>query len=61
VAVKELGDNSVNLTVRPYVHVEDEPDVTFAVTEQVKLRFDEEGVSIPFPQRDVHLFQANSG
>ncbi len=59
VAVKELGDSSVNLTVRPYVHVEDEPDVTFALTEKVKLRFDAEGVSIPFPQRDVHLIQAN--
>lgn len=59
VAVKELADNSVNLTVRPYVHVEDGPAVTFAVTEQVKLRFDEQGLSIPFPQRDIHLFQAN--
>ena len=59
VAVKELGDNSVNLTARPYVNVEDEPDVTFAITEEVKLRFDKEGVSIPFPQRAVHLFRAN--
>lgn len=59
VAVKELGDNSVNLTVRPFVQVEDGPAVTFAVTEQVKLRFDEQGLSIPFPQRDIHLFQAN--
>ncbi len=59
VIVTELGDSSVNFSVRPYVTVRDEPAVTAAMTEQVKLRFDEEGISIPFPQRDVHLFQAN--
>lgn len=59
IAVKELGDNSVNLTARPFVNIENGPAVTFAITEQVKLRFDAEGISIPFPQRDVHLFQAN--
>ncbi len=55
--VSELADSSVNLTVRPYVHVNDIPSVTAAVTEQAKLRFDAEGISIPFPQRDVHLFR----
>jgi len=59
VAVQELGDSSVNLAVRPYVKVADMVPITFAITEQVKLRFDAEGVTIPFPQRDVHLFQAN--
>jgi small conductance mechanosensitive channel len=59
VVVMELGDSSVNLSVRPYVNVRDETGVTFTTTEQVKLRFDEEGISIPFPQRDIHLFQAN--
>ena len=59
VIVSSLGDSSVNLTVRPYVDVHDIPGVTAATTEQVKLRFDAEGISIPFPQRDVHLFQAN--
>lgn len=59
VVVKELGDSSVNLAVRPYVQAEDIMPVTFALTEQVKLHFDQEGVSIPFPQRDVHLFQVN--
>lgn len=59
VAVKELGDNSVNLVVRPYVHVRDEIKVTYAITEEVKLSFDREGILIPFPQRDVHLYQTN--
>lgn len=59
IAVKELADSSVNLIARPYVKVGDEPKVTFSITEQIKLRFDEEGISIPFPQRDVHLFQPN--
>jgi small conductance mechanosensitive channel len=58
VAVKELGDSSVNFVVRPFVKVEDYWGVYFDVTEKVKLTFDEQGVSIPFPQRDVHLFQA---
>jgi small conductance mechanosensitive channel len=59
IAVKELGDSSVNLLAQPYVKVGDEPAVTYSVTEQVKLKFDQEGISIPFPQRDVHLFQPN--
>ncbi|RME74250.1 MAG: mechanosensitive ion channel family protein [Chloroflexi bacterium] len=57
VAVMELADSSVNFAVRPFVKVEDYWGVWFDVTEQVKLRFDQEGISIPFPQRDVHLFQ----
>ncbi|HET6443337.1 MAG TPA: mechanosensitive ion channel domain-containing protein [candidate division Zixibacteria bacterium] len=59
VGVKELGDNSVNFVVRPYVSVREELEVSDEITEQVKLRFDREGISIPFPQRDVHLFQPN--
>jgi small conductance mechanosensitive channel len=55
IAVEELGDNSVNFAVRPYVKLDDFLQTRFDVTEQVKLRFDEEGISIPFPQRDVHL------
>ena len=57
VAVKELGDNSVNLIAWPYVDAADELRVRFAITEQVKLRFDEKGITIPFPQRDVHLYR----
>ncbi|MCA9962136.1 MAG: mechanosensitive ion channel [Chloroflexota bacterium] len=59
VAVKELADSSVNFTVRPFVKPADYWSVSFAITEQVKLRFDAEGISIPFPQRDVHLFSQN--
>ena len=55
IAVEELGDNSVNLAVRPYTRLDDMLQVRFDITEQVKLRFDAEGISIPFPQRDVHL------
>lgn len=57
VAVSELGDSSVNFNVRPWVNASDYWDVFFDTHEAVKKRFDAEGVSIPFPQRDVHLFQ----
>ena len=59
VAVSELADSSVNFAVRPYVAVEHYWDAYFAIHENVKLRFDEAGISIPFPQQDVHLFQPN--
>lgn len=59
IAVKELGDSSVNLIAWAYVEVKNEMIVTYNITEQVKVRFDQEGISIPFPQRDVHLFQPN--
>ncbi|MDN4501613.1 mechanosensitive ion channel [Alteromonadaceae bacterium BrNp21-10] len=55
IAVSELGDNSVNFVVRPWVNSGDYWPVYFATHETVKLRFDEEGISIPFPQMDVHL------
>lgn len=61
VAVHELADSSVNFAVRPYVKVEDYWSIHFDLTEAIKLRFDQEGISIPFPQRDVHLFQNGSG
>jgi len=60
VAVKELGNSSVDFAVRPYVKVEDYWGVYFDVTEKVKLNFDRDGVSIPFPQHDVHMFQASA-
>lgn len=59
IAVKELGDSSVNLIARFYVRLDDAQSATFKITELVKLRFDEVGISMPFPQRDVHLYQPN--
>ncbi len=55
VAVSELADSSVNFVVRPWVKAGERWAVKFAVTEAIKLAFDEQGVSIPFPQVDVHL------
>jgi small conductance mechanosensitive channel len=55
VFVLELADSSVNLAVRPYVKTDDYLDVMSDFTEQVKLRFDEEGLRIPYPQQDVHI------
>jgi small conductance mechanosensitive channel len=56
VKVHELGDSSVNFVVRPWCARDDYWDVHWDVTREVKLRFDREGISIPFPQRDVHFF-----
>jgi small conductance mechanosensitive channel len=55
--VSELADSSVNFVVRPWVNTADYWDVKFAVTEAIKKRFDEEGISIPYPQSDVHLYR----
>ncbi len=57
VAVFEMADSSVNFVVRPWVKSEEYWDVYFDLTEAIKKRFDKEGISIPFPQRDVHLYQ----
>jgi small conductance mechanosensitive channel len=51
-----LGESSVDFVVRPWVNVDDYWAVYWDVTRNVKLRFDKEGVSIPFPQRDVHVY-----
>tara|TARA_R110002072_G_scaffold178580_2_gene334626 strand:+ start:10928 stop:11719 length:792 start_codon:yes stop_codon:yes gene_type:complete len=55
VAVSELADSSVNFVVRPWVSSADYWGVKFDFTEAVKLRFDKESISIPYPQQDVHL------
>jgi small conductance mechanosensitive channel len=52
----ELGESSVNFIVRPWVNRDDYCDTYWDLTRAVKLRFDEEGISILFPQRDVHLY-----
>lgn len=57
VKLHELADSSVNFIVRPWVKPEDYWEVYWDITREVKRRFDAEGVSIPFPQRDVHLYQ----
>lgn len=55
VGVKELADSSVNLAVRPYTSPADYWEVYFHVYEQGKLALDNAGITIPFPQMDVHL------
>jgi small conductance mechanosensitive channel len=60
IGVLELGDNSVNFAVRPWVKTPDFGNARFQITEAVKQRFDEAGISIPFPQRDVHLIRSEA-
>jgi small conductance mechanosensitive channel len=55
IAISELADSSVNFAVRPWVKTEDYGVVNFDLTEKIKLAFDENGISIPYPQMDVHL------
>lgn len=59
VAVSELADSSVNFVTRPWVNAADYWGVMFDTTEAVKKRFDAEGISIPFPQQDVHMHQVS--
>ena len=61
VFVGELGDSSVNIFCRPWSRSDDYWDVYWDLTGQAKERFDAEGISIPFPQRDVHLIQDAKG
>lgn len=57
IVLSELADSSVNFAVRPWVNSSDYWGVYFDTNEAVKKKFDEQQISIPFPQRDVHLFQ----
>lgn len=59
IAVSELADSSVNFVVRAWTKTGDYWSVYFDMTEKVKLTFDKEGISIPFPQRDVHIYNHN--
>jgi small conductance mechanosensitive channel len=58
IAVSELADSSVNIAVRPWVKTADYWGVFFDTTEAVKLEFDAQGITIPYPQQDVHMHQA---
>ena len=58
VVLSELADSSVNFTVRVWVNTPDYWNVYFAMHESVKKEFDAKGISIPFPQQDVHLHNA---
>lgn len=57
IAVSELADSSVNFVVRPWAKTGDYWAVYFALQENIKLAFDANGISIPFPQQDVHMYQ----
>ena len=57
VALGELADSSVNFLVRPWVNAADYWDVRWHLIRQIKLTFDAEGISIPYPQQDIHLHQ----
>ncbi len=57
ILVSEMADSSVNFAVRPWCRPVDYWGVYFGVTEAIKKRFDAEGICIPFPQRDVHLYE----
>ncbi len=61
IAVSELADSSVNFVVRPWVKTSDYWGVYFDLTEAIKKRFDQEGISFPYPQQDVHLHQVTAG
>ena len=61
IAVSELADSSVNLVVRPWVKSEDYWAVRFDLTENLKVKLEEGGISIPYPQRDMHVYNYNEG
>ena len=60
IAMSEMADSSVNFVVRPWVKPDDYWGVFFDTTETIKKKFDEADISIPFPQRDVHLYEHKS-
>jgi len=59
VLVSELGDSAVNLNLRCWTNADDYWGLLFDTTKAAKQRLDAAGISIPFPQRDVHLYEAN--
>jgi small conductance mechanosensitive channel len=61
VAVSKMGDSSIDLVVRPWVKADDYWSVYFDLTEKLKVAVEENGMTIPFPQRDVHVKTAAPG
>lgn len=57
IAVSELADSSVNFIVRAWVNTPDYWDVRFELIETIKTQFDQEGITIPYPQTDVHVYK----
>lgn len=60
IAVNELADSSVNFVVRPWVNSADYWAVKWDLTEKIKESFDANGITIPYPQQDVHMHQVSS-
>ena len=61
VEVLEMADSSVNLVVRPWVNTEDYWAAHFDLNRSIKLELERNGFTIPFPQRDIHVFEASIG
>lgn len=57
IAIGNLGDSTVDINVRPWAESSNVWPLRYDITKKVKERFDENDISIPYPQRDVHLFQ----
>jgi len=57
IVVSSLGDSCVNITTKVWVKLADYWGVNYDLLENVKLSFDKHGISIPYPQTDVHLYQ----
>ena len=60
IAVMEHGESSINIVCRPWLKAEDYWEAYFDMMEIVKKRFDQENISIPFPQRDIHMIQESA-
>ena len=60
ILVSEFADSSINLLVRTWVKTDEYWPIYWDLLERIKVKFDEEGISIPFPQRDVHLHHVTS-
>jgi small conductance mechanosensitive channel len=60
IVISALGESSVDITTRSWVDAANYWPVLFALTENAKLAFDAAGITIPYPQRDVHIYQASS-